>query len=433
MKRPGLHWLLLAVPLLTSGCGGGGSGASTPAQPRACGTWPATNFLPDTLPLSLITDMEPIGLCSLLIGGYYNASQPLSPSGNTEGFVARVDLDAQGEVSLAWRYALSTGRGDGVSEVERVSGGIRFLGWTEGTLPGETAFGGSDVVIGLLDANGGLLALSQLGDERPNKPLRLLPDGSGAFLMAGNDDIYIPTNFVESLEESWLARIYPDADGYAVDWLLRTGTPADDRYRAMKESADGQSVVLARESHGGAEGGLTVERRDRSGNLLWKTRLTFSPYDTVTDLHWINDAELLVLGSSYQDLGGLVGEADLLVAVLGAADGALHRIHQFGTAQTDWSAALAVDSQGLYAVSELFDFVAGTWGLRLARLTPDGVPVEEQWIQQGGYGTVTQARVVGGQLLLAGSQEGADGNLRGWLGAVELPSGGRAQGTDGPP
>ena len=88
----------------------------------------------------------------------------------------------------------------------------------------------------------------------------------------------------------------------------------------MKESADGQSVVLARETHGGAEGGLTVERRDRSGNLLWKTRLTFSPYDTVTDLHWINDAELLVLGSSYQDLGGLVGEADLLVAVLGAAD-----------------------------------------------------------------------------------------------------------------
>ena len=88
-----------------------------------------------------------------------------------------------------------------------MSGGIRFLGWTEGTLPGETAFGGSDVVIGLLDANGGLLALSQLGDERPNKPLRLLPDGSGAFLMAGNDDIYIPTNFVESLEESWLALV----------------------------------------------------------------------------------------------------------------------------------------------------------------------------------------------------------------------------------
>ncbi len=412
-------WSALVCGLLLGGCGGGGGGADV-TNPT-CTEWPESWQLPDDLSHSVITAAVAVDPCGLMLGGHFNAPAPLVPSGDADGFVMRLRLDEAGQVHEEWRYLLRTELTDSVAVLERVDTGVRFLGWTNGVLPDQSGYGKSDVVIGHLSDDGDLQSLSQLGDERPNRPLRMVARGAGSFLLIGNDDIYVPTNYVESWEEPWVASVRREVDQYRMDWLLRTGTSGSDLYQAAMPVPSPDSMLLAKITYAGPMAGLAVEQRDPYGTLLSSTELTQSPYDVIATLAPLSPDETWVFGSSYQNLGGgLEGSADLFLALLTLQGGGVQWIRQFGGPDTDWAAALVQQGDRLFAVSEVFVDEPADWQVRLTRLSLTGDVIDQETLHHAPSGAVQTAVVTGEQLAVAGAVKRASGEIRGWVGFVPL-------------
>ncbi len=176
---------VLVGTLMLSACNGGGSDAGEPLNP-ACSSWPSSVMLPEDMAGSIITSVAVIDACQILVSGYFGElSYPLDPVGNTKGFVLRWQLDIQGRVHETWRYVLDGPGTDAISSVEWDGNGIRFLGWSDGATPGNTAYGKRDVLIGHLDVNGSMQSLSRIGNERPNRPLALFEIGADGALLVG--------------------------------------------------------------------------------------------------------------------------------------------------------------------------------------------------------------------------------------------------------
>ncbi|MDD3519126.1 MAG: hypothetical protein PHQ14_12325 [Chromatiales bacterium] len=419
MKTGRAGSLALVCALLLGGCGGGGSDAPEPPpnQP-ACNAWPASLSLAETG--GMITDVVAVSACSLLVSGHFGAPNPFEPSGDTKGFVLRLSLGADGVVREDWRHLLDSAGTDVVTHIELREGEIRYLGWSDGATPGHVAHGKSDVMIGVLDVDGNLRQSSRLGNERPNRPLRLFDVGAGAHVLIGNDDVYVPSNFVEAWEDPWIAAVGSSAGQYALQWLQRADTPVGDRYFAAMQGVDG-AMLLARGADAGPAAGITFERRTADGTLLWERRFTQSPFDAVGALRAASPGTALVYGSSFQNLGGdMAGGADLFVAEVDLADGATRVIRQFGTPATDWATAMLVTNAHLYLVSELYPSDPDDWQVRLSRLSMQGEVLEERVLSDTRNGAANAATVIGGQLVVVGSAGDAAAGLRGWLRFVPL-------------
>ncbi|MEW6766387.1 MAG: hypothetical protein AB1344_11455 [Pseudomonadota bacterium] len=406
--------VLLGTTVLAA-CGGGGADSAQPGSP-ACGSWPTSVMLPQDMPGSVIASVAIVDACHMLVAGHFGAANPFEPSGNTKGFVLRWRLDAHGQVHEDWRHVLDGAGTDAITSVEWVEGGIRFLGWSDGVEPGDVAYGQRDVLIGQLAADGASKRLSRVGNERPNRPLALLASEPGRAFLVGNDDVHVPTNYVEAWEEPWVAGLGLEDGQYRMDWLVPTGSEDPDTYFAAHViPGPSFAVALARGRFAGAERGLSVEARDAHGNPLWLTPLTQSPYDNIAGLVEEPSGGLLVFGSSYQDLGGgIAGGSDLFIAGLSMPDGALSWIRSFGSPETDWAAAVAPSGDSLYAVSEVFGPGFSAWRVRLARVSFNGEVLSEQTLVESARGVVKAAAVTGTQLVVVGGIDDGAGSVRGW-------------------
>lgn len=428
MIRPRMPALLAAFLLATlAGCGGGdgdsgpgpGPGEPPPVTP-ACPDWPATHQLTETG--AMITDVLTVSPCGLLVSGFFGAANPFEPAGDTKGFVLRLTLGADGVVREDWRHLLDSNGTDVVSRIEPYGDGIRYLGWTDGAIAGLPAHGKSDVLIGRLDAAGQPQGLSRLGDERPNRPLRLIDLSGGTHALIGNDEVYVPTNYVEAWEDPWIAGVGSSGGGYGLQWLRRANTAVGDRYFDVVGLADG-SLLLARGTDAGPSGGITLERGLPDGTQTWAMQLTQGRFDGVGALHLASPGKALVYGSTFQDLGGgVVGGADLFVVELDLASGASRLVAQLGTIETDWATAMVVTGGRMYLVSETVPADDGAWQARLSQVSSEGVELESSVLSDQPSGVAKAAAVVGSQLVVAGASGPDAATLRGWLRFVPLAS-----------
>jgi hypothetical protein len=369
----------------------------------------------------MITDLVALDACNLILSGYFNAASALTPSGDADGFVMRLRIDESGQIQEEWRYLLHTDQIDAITRLDALDTELRFLGWTEGVLPAQSTSGQSDVVVGSLSYAGVQQSLSQLGDERPNQPLDLFPNGLEDYLLVGNDDVYVPTNYLEALEEPWVASVTRQGNAYRLNWITRTGTPDTDLYQAALPAPDGTTAMLGKITTGGADGGPAVEQRDLYGNLLWSTNMSRSPYDNIAALATPSPDTLLVLGSTYLDLGsGSSGGADLFVAELGILNGDLRWVVQYGTPDVDWAVAMLIHDGQLYTISEVYPANFSTWTVRLNRLSLMGDLVDERILHTATKGAVKAAKVIGQQLVIAGASAGGLPDIRGWLKFISL-------------
>jgi len=392
--------------------------SNTTPESTACTGWPQSVLLPNEMPSSVITTIAVLSPCNIIVGGYYNALTPfVVPTGNADAFVMRLRLDENNNIHEDWRYVLSTAQTDIITHLELLDTEIRFLGWTNGVLPGQVSAGKSDIVIGSLSYNGSLQNISQLGDERPNQPLRLFATTPGHYLMVGNDDIYIPTNFVEALEESWVASISEQAGQYSLDWLLRTGNDGADFYLAAIRFSESSDLFLAKLSSTGVNQGLTIESFDSSGNPLGTAPLTPSPYDMVAAMAPLSNDTLLILGSTYLNLGGTsLGGADLFLVEMDKTNGTPGPAKQFGTGDIDWAAALVIHEDQMFVISEQSPDDFTWWNMRLTRLSlQTGEILAEHTLYEGVDGIIKTAAVIGNQLVIVGAVETNTGDIRGWL------------------
>lgn len=399
-----------ALAIALSACAGGGND-----QTSRCGAWPAELLLPDNLPGSMVTDIHGDGACGLVAVGYFNAALPQQPSGDTDGFVLRWQLGADGIASEDWRRIVRTAQTDVLTQIEvDANGAWRILGWTNGSLPGQASAGKSDVIVATLSRDGTELSWSQFGDERPNRPLRLLQHGSaGITWLIGNDDVYIPTNYVAAWEEPWIATLSSSVPPIMANHWQRNGTEANDRYFTVSKAPDGDDLVLAL---GSDTAGLSFERRDPSGVRLWQATLSNSPIDMVAVMAPRKDGRVLTYGASYLDLGaGNTGSADLFVASIDANNGTPTALASFGSADTDWAVDLLAMDSSLLAMSQTVPLNPEDWQIGLHALTPDGVWRSSRWWKPAVYGELTSITQVGHQWAAAGAIGDSPETLQGWV------------------
>lgn len=414
MKIRSINTLALAMALsVLSGCGGGGGSDDPDPPPQGCGAWPDSIVLPELG--GLLTDVVPLSACDLLVSGYYGAANPIEPDGNTTAFVLQLTLGTDGNVREAWRHVVDTNGTDVVSDIEPHGDGYRYLGWTDGAQAGLTAYGKSDVLIGELAAGGALLAQSRVGDERPNRPLKLFDLTPTTHVLYGNNEVYVPTNYVAAWEDPWVASLVSTDRSYAMARMQRADTAVGDRFFSALGLDDG-GAVLARGTDAGATGGLSLERRRADGTQVWHQALTHSPVDHIGSLLKTSSTTALGFGASFLNLGGgLSGGADLFVVEIDLNSGASRLVTQFGTPDTDWASAMLIDGEQMVLVSERIPAGADGWQARLSRVSLEGALVDEVVLNTFPKGAAKAVALVGEQVVVAGATGNTSASMRGWL------------------
>ncbi len=211
-------------------------------------------------------------------GGVYGVDS-IDPSGNSRAVVLRFDLAGH----LLWERSLDS-PGTDVAEAVAVEpdGSLLVAGRTTGALgPGPNA-GQFDAFLARFGPAGEQGPVLQFGDEGPQHPRRVALDGLGGAWMAGYDDIYIPSNFVERWENPWVAHLGLGATPTVTEWNFARTNIAD-RVNALVATAEG-GAVMGGVVQGGPSGGPFLVRLEADGGVRWRTRLSTSGFDSVQGL-----------------------------------------------------------------------------------------------------------------------------------------------------
>ena len=205
---PGAGGQLATAGAAGSAAGGAGAGGNTgqPAGASGCNrAWVGD------LQLGTPQDDEITSVTSAEGGGFYvtgyeggdNKSSDVIPAGDARAIVARYDAAGQ----LTWETAIDTPGADTAEDlqVDGASGNLVVAGRTSGAFSGFQNAGQMDMYVLLMHSSGDALGAIQIGDERPQHPVRLAL-GAGKILVAGYDDIFIPSNYVAAYPHGFLAQ-----------------------------------------------------------------------------------------------------------------------------------------------------------------------------------------------------------------------------------
>lgn len=209
--------------------------------------------------------------------------------------------------------------------------------------------------------------------------------------MGGQDDVYVPTNYVERWSDAFALRYRPPAGNAAPQprWAYQAGSAANDFAEGLAASPDGTATYLASQSAGGLTGAF-LRKFDADGRLAWTARYTASPLDNVQVVRALADGTVWIAGNVYGSFQGHapLGQQDFFVARVAADDGRVLASWQFGTPEPDWLTDLQVGASGeLYVLGETQGRTTeapnqGGADLFMAKLSPQG-----QWQAARQWGT----------------------------------------------
>lgn len=277
------------------------------------------------------------------------------PVGNTTGFVEKWSTSG----ALLWRYDFDSPDTDIVESIALDSTGrVVVAGRTAGAFPGQTNAGQFDLFLGLLDAEGNLLALKQFGDERPQHPVAVTPLQDGSIVVAGYDDIFVLGNAVIDWENGFVARFQVDASNTITQaWWLQPDLPQSDLVTGIAAAADGSSDFFVGDLNVTSPangGGVHVKRIDAQGNDVWVKTISSISADYISSVAVSSEGRLFVAGTTLGEVAGpSLGNSDGFVVELDPSSGAVLGGSQVGTAGGDWIYSMSVDSSGtIYLTGE---------------------------------------------------------------------------------
>lgn len=407
--------VLLGVAFVLSGCGGGSGDTAPPAPPvTGCSAWSGLLQLDVDVSHSVINSVAASGPCRYLIAGYERSTHTGEPQGDSRGFIRHFQVDPSGAVQWEWEYLLDTAGADAVLGFEVVADEIRFWGTTDAAIDGQLNRGKKDLVLGVIGLDGQQVKLSQLGNEKPNVPVKLVTTGSGDQYLVGNDEVYVPTNYVETWEDPWLASVAEYPSFFVLDWIANRDTETTDFHTDAVPY--GESIILASYAASGADRGISLQRQLPSGEVSWSLQLSGSPYDIIGALDRDTDNDrLLVFGSTYLQLGSTTaGEADYFLASLDPEQGDVHWLRQFGTPALDWSKGLIAIPSGIATVGDRMA-ADGTWAVDVRTLSPAGDLLEGRTLLLGRSTNAVSAAYASQGLLVVGKYETEQGRSTGFL------------------
>jgi hypothetical protein len=270
-------------------------------------------------------------------GGRLDESD-IGPTGDAHGFVRA--LRPTGEV--AWETVLATAGTDAAEALAFAADGtIAVAGRTTGAFPGATNAGQFDAFVARLEPSGLLRDVRQWGDERPQHPRRVLFHG-GDLYVGGYEDLFIPSNFVQDVENPFFAQLGATAATPSIWLTSRTRFP--DRVDGLAAEPDGSAFYLAGSNQGGPQPGVFVLKFDANGNQVFGARLSPTGFDTAGGLLLSASGELL-LASTRVDGG--TGTSDPVLQSLDRATLApLWTRRYLTTSAAEFVTGLAADGTG---------------------------------------------------------------------------------------
>lgn len=278
----------------------------------------------------------------------------IEPSGNAVGILLKYGPGGE----LLARHVIDT---DGADTIEAMalhphSRELHFVGRTNGALPGFATKGQFDILVGWLDAGEAAPTAVQFGTERAEHPRRLAIGRTGELVIGGYDDVFVPTNYVETWENPLHRQYTRVGDAVVEVWHRTFDTTSPDVFGGLALGADGASYVTGNVASG-PDRGMFVAKVDSQGTELWYRQQTGLGYDMGAALEMLPDGNVLLAGSTFELLGEVAfGQQDVVVRKIDAETGEAIWTVQYGSTETDWVTDMAVDKHGqIYLVGE-------TWG-----------------------------------------------------------------------
>ncbi|HVS08921.1 MAG TPA: hypothetical protein VMS76_03530 [Planctomycetota bacterium] len=283
----------------------------------------------------------PDGSGGVYIGGNTTGSLGGPNAGLRDAWLARFDSAG----SQLWIRQLGTsGNERGLAAAPDASGGVYFVGETEGGLGGPNA-GSYDAWLTRYDSAGSQLWIRQLGTSAYEGTNAAAPDGSGGVYVGGNTSGSLG-GLNAGDADAWLARY--DSAGNQL-WIRQLGTGlADEVYAAAPDGSGGAYVGgTTLGSLGGANAGsydVWLAHYDGAGNQLWIHQLGTSPEDGARAAAPDGLGGVYVGGHTYGNLGGPnAGERD---AWLARYDGSCGASSSYCTAKTNSAGCLPAIAAG---------------------------------------------------------------------------------------
>lgn len=356
----------------------------------------------------------------LWLAGHDGAASGVAvePQGDTRAVLWRVDRS--GATRWSSGDLLQTTGSDTVEALaEDAAGVVHAVGRTTGTFPGQTSAGKSDAFVTWGDATaaGGPWAVAQFGNERPQRPRRAMFRAGGALVVAGYDDEYVPTNYVESWTDPFATAVVPrrgagGAGEASIAWHHQFATAEPDLVEGLAVAADGGATFVAGQSSGN-DRGMFVRRLDAQGQAVWTARYGRGALDHIAAIVPRPDGTLWIAGSvhgAFHDARP-VGQQDVFVARIDATNGRVLTAWQFGTGNADWLADLRVDGAGnlvlLGETTGAFDGAVNPDGgsdLFALKVSSDGqLLAARQWGAQGDEAAARLAVDACGNVVAVGS------------------------------
>jgi hypothetical protein len=330
--------------------------------------WEVASFMSGTLNSDEFLDIITDASNNIYVAGYKNGRVGVStidPSGTPQGVIQRLNNAAQLTVYSTANIYNSKATVIEALAFNKVDGQLAFAGRTTGAFSayGTTNKGQFDTIIGPVDLSNPsspIFYVLQYGNARPQHPRRLAIDGNQKFVMAGYDDVYIPTNYVEAWEDSFLMRQDPNStsQAYVVDW--QANSPDQDMAFGLALDAQDNAYVSG-SILGGFERGLYLKKFNKNGVLSWSNRLSPMAMDVGSSVEMAPDGNVLFGGGTYVQLGEQqYGDMDVVVKKLDPNGVAIagwgsnfSGTTQYGSNSTDWVTDMAVDASGnIYVVGE---------------------------------------------------------------------------------
>lgn len=266
-------------------------------------------------------------------------------AGDSDAFIRKYDSSG----NLLWSRQFGTAGGDFASAATADASGVYVAGTTSGALGGQTAGGLSDGFLTRFDGNGNVVWTRLIGGVDIENGYAVASDGSGVYV-CGDTSGLIPGQTAAGSSDAWVRKF--DASGN-VQWTRQFGTTAADGCKSVAVS--GGSVYAAGTTNGalgpGASGGspdVFVRLFDTAGNTVWTRQLGTSGAEAGEAVA-ADASGVYVTGSTNGALSGsfLGGALDAFLRKYDTAGNVLWT-RQIGTSGIDSGNGLAVDGTGVY-------------------------------------------------------------------------------------
>jgi hypothetical protein len=250
------------------------------------------------------------------------------------------------------------------------AGSIIVVGYTDGTMPGQTKAGGRDAVVRKFSAAGAELWTRQFGSPNPDEALAVAVDGAGNIIVVGRTvvpDYSAPENVTEfgmlpgetppGHSDAFVRKLSPA--GVEL-WASQFGSPTSDEALAVAVDGTGNIIVAGvvgsgydalndvlpgQTAAGGAD--AFVRKLSPAGVELWTSQFGSFFDDGALGVAVDGTGDIIAVGYTEGTLPGqtAAGAGDAFVRKFSAAGVELWT-SQFGSSAADEALAVAVDGTG---------------------------------------------------------------------------------------